>query len=291
MQLIKSFKLLLMFSIMGSIALAQWGNPPGAVTEGNDVSQIDYSTRKVSATGIGAVPANAANVGMARASAIRSAKLDALRNLVEAVQGVRLSSETTIRNNMVEDDVIRTKVEAMVRGARQVGEPKYLSDSSVEIVMEVAMSGIMEALLPTAANVATTGAVNITAPAPAAAPAVVAAVPGQPITGLIIDARGLGIKPSMSPQVFNADGTVLYGPGAYPREFAVAQGVVGYHKDPAAAANDPRVAGNPVTLKGVGTAGSLATDVVISATDAQMVASFAGFSESISSCRVMIILD
>ena len=229
---------------------------------------------------------------MARANAIRGAKLDALRNLVEAVQGVRLSSETTVRNNMVEDDIIRTKVEAMVRGAQQVGEVKYLSDSSVEIVMEVAMSGIMEVLLPTAADaVASVGDVNITAAQPADAPSVAAAVPGQPITGLIIDARGLGIRPSMSPQVLNASGDVLYGPGSYPREFAVAQGVVGYHKDPVAAANDARVAGNPVTLKGVGTSGSLATDVVLSAADAQQVAALAGFTESIASCRVMFILD
>ena len=173
MRLLKSFRLFLIFMILTSMTLGQWGTTPGAVTEGNDVSQIDYSQRKVSATGIGAVPANAANVGMARANAIRGAKLDALRNLVEAVQGVRLSSETTVRNNMVENDVVRTKVEAMVRGARQVGEVKYLSDSSVEIVMEVAMSGIMEVLLPTAADAtASVADVSITAaPAADAAPA------------------------------------------------------------------------------------------------------------------------
>jgi glutamate dehydrogenase/leucine dehydrogenase len=95
----------------------------------------------------------------------------------------------------------------------------------------------------------------------------------------------------MSPQLLNESGDVLYGPGSYPREFAVAQGVVGYHKDPAAAANDARVVGNPVTVKGVGTAGSLATDVVLSTADAQRVMSFAGFAEAIASCRVMFILD
>jgi hypothetical protein len=31
------------------------------------------------------------------------------------------------------DDVINTKVRGFIRGARQVGSPKYLSDTSVEV--------------------------------------------------------------------------------------------------------------------------------------------------------------
>ncbi len=134
-----------------SVAAAQWPAAPGSVTEQNDFGQVNYSERVVTATGIGAVPANAPNVGAARANAIRAARLDGLRNLVEAVKAIRVSSETTVNNNMVANDIIRTKVEAMVRGAQQVGEVKYLSDSSVELVMSVPMSGIMEVMLPMAA--------------------------------------------------------------------------------------------------------------------------------------------
>ena len=86
-------------------------------------------------------------------------------------------------------------------------------------------------------------------------------------------------------------GTVLYGPGKYPRSFAVNQGVVGYHKDPLAAASDSRVAGNPVTIKGIGTAGSLSTDVVLASATAQQISGLDGFGSAISSCRVMFILD
>ena len=291
MQRSKNMLTILIVTLSCSVLWAQWGSAPGAVTEEGENSQIDYSTRMIKATGIGAVPTNASNVGAARANAIRAAKMDALRNLVEAVKDVRITSETTVSNNMVESDVITSKVEAMVRGAQQVGDVRYLSDSSVELTMEVPLSGIMDLVMPTAEGTLPLTLGQPTTLAEGTSPSAVPAIPGQPITGLIIDARGLGIKPSMSPQVLTDGGTVIYGPGSYPRDFAVAQGVVGYHKDPAAAAADARVVGNPVTIKGQSTSGGMGTDVVISLGDAQRVAGLDGFGDAISACRVMFILD
>ncbi|UCH62463.1 MAG: LPP20 family lipoprotein [Fidelibacterota bacterium] len=277
-----------------SIAQAQWATAPGTVAEANDFGLVDYSNREIKATGIGAVPPNAPNVGAARANAIRAARVDALRNLVEAVKAVRVTSETTVNNNMVENDIVRTKVEAMVRGAQQVGDVKYLSDASVEVAMSVPMSGIMDVVLPTTVTSPPPLSGEATG-APAAVPVesapVTPVVAGQPITGLIIDTRGLGIKPSMSPRVLADDGSILYGPGKYPRDFAVTQGVVGYHKDIEAAKDDARVAGNPLTIRGTRTSGTLATDVVISMSAAQQAAGFDGFAEAIGNCRVMFILD
>ncbi len=278
---------------------ATWAQGFGAVTEQNEFGQVDYSQRMVRATGIGAVNPKAPNVAVARAGAITAARMDAYRRLLEAVKGVRVSSETTVRNSMVDDDVIRTQVDGMVKGARRVGDVKYLSDTSVEVTLEVPMSGIMEVLLPTAQPASAfggtlmpplvpTGLGGIPSPAPLS---VTPAVVGQPITGLIVDTRGLGVKPSMSPRLITTDGTVIYGPGNYPRDFAVTQGVVGYHKDIAAAGADARVAGNPLTIKGVSTAGTLATDVVVSTADAQRAASHVGFADALSNCRVMFILD
>ena len=278
--------------ITATIALAQWGSP-GAVVEENEYGAVNYSERMVYATGIGTIPDNATNPGFARANAIRAAKMDAVRNLVESVKAVRLTSETTVSNSMIESDVIRTQVEAMVQGAEQVGEVKYLSDTSVEVTMRVPASGIMDLVLP--ATPVATAVTPPTAETPAepapAAPAVEVAVPGQPITGLIIDTRGLEIKPSMSPQVLSQDGNILYGPGKYPREFAVQHGVVGYHKNPESAKDDPRVRGNPVTIKGIRKAGTMATDIVISSNDAARVAALSGFSDAVGQCRVMFILD
>lgn len=270
----------------------QWG--PGAVVEQGEFGAVNYSQRMVQATGIGSINPNAASVGAARAGAITAARTDAYRRLLEMVNGVCVTSETTVENSMVGNDVITTQVNGMVRGARQVGDVKYLSDTSVEITLEVPMSGIMDILLPAAAPEQTVEGASPT-PATPGAPSVTATIapeiPGQSVTGIIIDARGLGIRPSMSPQILSDDGMVLYGPGKYPRDFAVAQGVVGYHKDIDAAKQDSRVAGNPLTIKGAGTSGTLGADVLISASDAQRAVSYPGFMDAIGNCRVMFILD
>lgn len=281
-----------------SVARAQWGAE--AIVEENESGLINYSDLKeikVRATGIGAVNPNATSPGMARAGAITAARMDAYRRLIETVKGIRVTSETTIRNSMVENDAITTRVEGKVSGAKRIGEPKYLSDTSVEITMEVSISGIMDLVLPTTA-LATTSPPSISPPSTGeATPVEATAAPmapeivGQPITGLIIDARGLGVKPSMSPRILADDGSVLYGPGKYTRDFAIAQGVVGYHKDIEAAKNDTRVAGNPLTIKGTRISGALSTDVVISMRNAQQAAGYDGFADVIRNCHVMFILD
>ena len=271
----------------------QWG--PGAVVEEGEFGAVNYSQRMVQATGIGSINPNAASVGAARAGAITAARMDAYRRLLEMVKGVCVTSETTVENSMVGNDVITTQVNGMVRGARQVGDVKYLSDTSVEITLEVPMSGIMDILLPAAGSAVQ--AVESTSPTTAApttsatTATIAPEIPGQAVTGVIIDARGLGIRPSMSPQVLSDDGMVLYGPGKYPRDFAVAQGVVGYHKDIDAAKQDSRVAGNPLTIKGTSTSGTLSADVLISSSDAQRAVSYPGFMDAIGNCRVMFILD
>ena len=108
---------------------------------------VNYSEQTISAIGIGFVPTNAVNAGQARRMALRIAKQDALRQLIEIVNGVTLTSETTMSGAMV-DDVINTKVRGFIRGARQVGQPKYLSDTSVEMEFSVPMSGISDIMLP-----------------------------------------------------------------------------------------------------------------------------------------------
>ena len=103
----------------------------GVVTQ-LEKGSVDYSAQAINAVGIGFVPTNAVNAGQARRMALRIAKQDALRQLIEIVNGVTLTSETTMSGAMV-DDVINTKVRGFIRGARQVGQPKYLSDTSVAV--------------------------------------------------------------------------------------------------------------------------------------------------------------
>ena len=298
-------KVIIFIFISGSLLQAQgWGwGANDAVEPAGSSGAMNYSNGFIVATGIGAISPLAQNPGMARATAVRAAKVDAMRNLLEAVMAVTITSETTVRGAAIENDLVKTKVEGMVKGARikdidgdgrgSSADIRYLSDSSIELEMEVHMSGISEIILP-AAGYAPTPVVS-GAPTSSASSAVVPIIPlqSQPgnITGLIIDARGLGLKPAMSPKVLDQNGSTVYGSGNFTREFAVKFGVAGYSKNLEQAQQDPRVVGNPIVVKGIGIQGLNKSDIVIASNDVNKVKSADIAGKFLSNCKVMILID
>ena len=257
----------------------------GVVTQ-LDKGSINYSEQMINAVGIGFVPSNAVNAGQARRMALRIAKQDAMRQLIEIVNGVTLTSETTMSGAMV-DDVINTKVQGFIRGARPVGQPKYLSDTSVEMEYSVPMSGISDIILPPV-TVPTSNQPSNNA-AGAASQATTPQTGG--VTGVIIDARGLNARPAMAPRILDQNGNPIYGPGKYSRKYAVENGVVGYSKTLEAAQKDQRVMGNPIVVKGVATSGTNKTDITISNADVSKIDLANRNYKVLNDCRVLILID
>ena len=258
---------------------------------------VNYGDRTIQAIGIGFIPENVINAGQARRAAMRIAKQDALRQLIEIVNGVNVTSETTVSGAMF-DDVIKTQVQGAIRGARRVGEPKYLSDTSVEVTYEVKMADISRVLLPMAEKAPTLKFEDVTVGATATPGASVdqgsnadSGPTSGGVTGIIIDGKGLGLRPAMSPRIVNQSGSVIYGPGQYGRDYAASNGVVGYAKSLEQAKADPRVQGNPLVIRGSSVSGSSGADLVISNVDAGKVARADGSAGLLGNCRVMFVLD
>ena len=256
--------------------------------------RINYGDRTIQAIGIGFIPENVINAGQARRSAMRIAKQDALRQLIEIVNGVNVTSETTVSGAMF-DDVIKTQVQGAIRGARQIGQPKYLSDTSVEITYEVKMADISRVLLPMAEKAPTLSYDNTSVTASASPNREQAGtdtgVKSGGVTGIIIDGTGLGLRPAMSPRILNQGGSVVYGPGQYSRDYAAANGVAGYAKSLDQAKSDTRVQGNPLVIRGASASGSSSADVIISNADAGKLAVADGAGGLLKNCRVMFVLD
>ena len=72
-----------------------------------------------------------------RLMAIRTARMDALRDLAEQVHGIRLSASTSIRDAVVLDDSLSALVEGTIRGARTVRvTPKGTDSYEVEMMLD-----------------------------------------------------------------------------------------------------------------------------------------------------------
>jgi hypothetical protein len=110
---------------------------------------INWTAGYIEATGIGAPPDRSVGKINARPMALRAAKADALRNLLELVKGIRVDSATTIRDFTVESDIINTQVSGFVQGAI-VADQQYMSDGTVEVKLRMPLYGdLARSVLPT----------------------------------------------------------------------------------------------------------------------------------------------
>jgi hypothetical protein len=112
---------------------------------------------------------------------------------------------------------------------------------------------------------------------------------GGTATGLVIDGRGLGLRPALLPRIVDAQGQEIYVGQVVTRTNAVEQGVAGYARDVNAAANNFRVTDNPAVLKGLRASGSTKTDIVLGQADAQALRQLSGKEDFLQYCRVIIV--
>jgi len=254
-----------------------------AVIQAVGSGEIDWSEQVIRATGSGAPNPDAPNVAAARLGAERAAKADALRNILETIKGVRIDSETLVVNAMTQNDVIRTRVQGIVRGARAV-KTRYLSDGAVEVTVEIRM----------ASATAPSNTLTATVLPPQTLGTQTQNIPkaGNPVyTGVIFDARGLGIRPAMSPKVLDEDGREVYGSAFVSAEWATKFGIVGYAKDLEASKQNDRVAANPLVVKGTKVSGTGGCDLVINNADAQEMRDMSKNLSFLEQCRVLIVVD
>jgi hypothetical protein len=254
-----------------------------SVTQAVGNGEIDWSEQVIRATGSGAPNPDAPNIAAARLGAERAAKADALRNILEIIKGVRIDSETLVVNAMTQNDVIRTRVQGIVRGARVVNT-RYLSDGAVEVSLEIRMAN----------PAAPTDSLAATVLPPQTLGTQIQNIPkaGNPVyTGVIFDARGLSIRPAMSPKVLDEDGREVYGSAFVSAEWATKFGIVGYAKDLEASKKNDRVAANPLVVKGTKVSGPAGCDLVISNADAQGMRDMSKNLSFLEQCRVLILVD
>lgn len=288
---------------------------PAQVVQTMGAGQIDWTNGQITVTGSGAAPNRAGmSAGQKRLMAQRAAVADAYRQLAELINGVNVDSETIVKDFVTESDVIRTRVSALIKGAKP-GKPRYMSDGTVEVDVTLGVYGnnsLSAAMVPhvlekkevktiepgyTAPTPAPTREPSIVMPTPAPT-AVPTRTPetSQPVsgsyTGVIIDARGLGVAPAMSPQIKDNEGREIYiGDRPIDPDLVVNIGIVAYANSLDQARGNARIGNNPLVLKAVKAGGRHKTDAVVSAAHGQQILQADSKTGFLQGSKVIFVID
>jgi len=249
----------------------------GEVTEGDlkvEHGQVNWTDKTITATGSGAPDLKAPNVAVARLGAERVAKLDALRNILETLKGVRIDSEVTVENEMVTNSKMRTKVQGVARRFK-VLKTKYYSDGGVDLIVEMSLDGQL------ASTLVESGSKTADLPQKGDAKH----------SGLIINAKGLKVIPALAPKILDESGKVIYSAEFLARENLEERGVASYFKAMDAAKKCKRVGANPLVLKALKTAKGAKTDVVLSNADAEKLKDPETNLKYLAEGRVILVVD
>ncbi|RKX69191.1 hypothetical protein DRP53_08940 [candidate division WOR-3 bacterium] len=243
--------------------------PVAPVAEDDEVvetfvdGKIDWGCGIIKAKGTGVVDPNNPNKPQARLMAQRAAIVVAQRNLLELIKGVRVTSETYVEDYMAKSDLIHTRVQGVVKGAKQIGEPKYDEEQGVvEVELGVYLyeaKGLCDAIISLSAPLSTEYE-DLT---PRAKELL------QKYSGVVFDASDVGLKPSMFPKIYDEDGNLILDTRTYfEKKTEYGRRFVQYIKNLDKILNNPELKDNPLIIKIKDIRGKLGSDIVISKKDA-----------------------
>jgi hypothetical protein len=224
----------------------------------------------VSGLGVGG---NRPHPGQKEVMALRAAQILAYRELLESVQGITISSETTIENAMA-DEKVRAAVEGVVRGAQTVSKSYDPQKDVATVYVRLPIKGsgsVMEMVLPHLQTIIPPPSETLYTPPADATPAPTP-VPTPPVVpsadGLIVDVTAHVFRPALINRILTEQGEILYDPSKIAQEILVERGSGDYTTDTgkAKAILSERGSSNPITIQAKGVARR--TDVQVSKEDA-----------------------
>jgi hypothetical protein len=218
----------------------------------------------------------AKNLKIAKAEARTIAR----SHLIEIMKQVNFDGRL-VGELMDDEPLIESRLEGLIGSAYQQGEIEYLEGDKVAIALAVRMSGLSEILT----DIEGYKSDNMN---PAYLMTSAAIPKSQRISGIVIDAREHAVDPSMSPEVIDMQGNLVYGTISYSRSKAVNRGPVGYAYSMDDRNVSQRVGSNPLFIEAVG---SLDDDIYITSMDANKVRTAEKSFGVLSNCRVMLLLQ
>ena len=251
--------------------------------------QVDWNKGVIRSIGIGAgkLEYQKKNPGVYRAQAKRAAMMDAQRNLAETVNGVRVTSESTMEDMILQSDVVRTRVDSIIKNMSEVSS-KYSDDGTYEVVLEMHIFGSTNSLSEVA-FLPFKDEPKISFPNP-----VDMTILNQPsvisnnYTGLIIDCHGMNINCVMSPVIKNSNNQAIYGHQNLDYDKIIINGMASYADTTSDEISRARAGTNPLIVKAVSLS-DLNSNPVISVEDADKILATNQHDKFLDNCAVVFV--
>jgi TolB-like protein len=180
--------------------------------EPSKYGQVNFEELYVTAWGEGKYKGKGTK---ARQMARRAAIVDAQAHALEIVHDLRVDASKKVKDD--KDKIV--KIKGLVKDAEVIDEKDMESEGKYQVTIRVPLVGIrgissvfLDEKVPTKK-----GEIKKTKEAKEDA-----------YTGLIIDARGTGLKPAMFPQIEDEDGNLIYGPEMVDKQTVKEQGMASY---------------------------------------------------------------
>ncbi len=222
-----------------------------------------------------------------RILALRAAKVTALRETAEILNGVTVSGETLIENAAAASDTVRSTVQGIIKGAQVIKEVyDPLSELGVVYITVplTGPNGVLLALLPQVIPMMPPG-LEVAFQPPAGF-----ALDGN-YDGLIVDVRGLAFKPALINRVVTKNNSVVYDPSRVDSAVLGERGAAEYTDDidKAKALLAERGSKNPLVVKAEALVRS--TDVEVGEDSAGAISASNQANKFLESARVVFVLQ
>ena len=284
----KRFRLVAVFILVYMLSLSPGGLAAGPETPSTgdcitkfETGTVNWTTGMITASG-NASPADQSPAS--KESVSLYAKAEAVKNLLETLKQIKINNELTVNDYASESVVILAGLEKTAREA-MVSKQIYTSALAVEITIETSLfGGFLQLVLPE--EIRQIPKIN-----PEINPKILPVIGKSLYSGLVIDARGLGIEPVLDPVIVSEQGHEVYSSVFISREFAVQNGICKYVCNLDQAIRDKRIGDNPMVLKGLRKEGSKNATLVISMSDYLALEKTTERHAFFNECRVIIVRD
>lgn len=251
--------------LTSTVLLVPKGNP--AVENLPDAGGwINWERLIIKAIGVCNLPGDVESEAEALQIARAAATTRAYRNLALVANSVRVSRNTYVKDLASNSEEIRLKLEDFVKNG-QIISGKQLCDRSYEIIIQATLwgkDGIATIISPKTPNERVANLNNKLPP------------------GLVIDARGIDLKPCLFPVIFNPEGQKILD--------TAETGIVAYSNDAKQALNPKKNRAHPIVIRALGKNKKSPTDIMVNTEDAARILEAKRQTGILSNSRILVLI-